>query len=38
MTSIGRTQLETALRALGELLATRGLHCEVVLIADGRLD
>ncbi|MGA2514117.1 MAG: hypothetical protein ABSG37_10920 [Candidatus Limnocylindrales bacterium] len=37
MTSIGRTQLETALRALGELLATRGLHYEVVLIGGGNL-
>ena len=37
MTSIGRTQLETALRALGELLATRGLHYDVVLIGDGNL-
>ena len=37
MTSIGRTQLETALRALGELLASRGLHYEVVLIGGGNL-
>jgi hypothetical protein len=37
VTSIGRTQLETALRALGELLATRGLHYEVVLIGGGNL-
>jgi hypothetical protein len=37
VTSIGRTQLETALRALGELLATRGLHYDVVLIGDGNL-
>jgi hypothetical protein len=37
MTSIGRTQLETALRALGELLDARGLHYEVVLIGGGNL-
>ena len=37
MTSIGRTQLETALRALGELLEARGLHYEVVLIGGGNL-
>ena len=37
MTSIGRTQLEAALRALGELLATRALHYEVVLIGGGNL-
>ena len=37
MTSIGRTQLETALRALGELLVARGLHYEVVLIGGGNL-
>ena len=37
MTSIGRTQLDTALRALGELLAARGLHYEVVLIGGGCL-
>jgi hypothetical protein len=37
MTSIGRTQLETALRALGELLGARGLHYEVVLIGGGNL-
>lgn len=35
--SIGRTQLETALRALGELLEARGLHYEVVLIGGGNL-
>jgi hypothetical protein len=37
MTSIGRTQLETALRALGELLDTRGFHYEVVIIGGGNL-
>ena len=37
MTAIGRTQLDTALRALGELLAARGLHYEVVLIGGGNL-
>ncbi|MGZ8513925.1 MAG: DUF6036 family nucleotidyltransferase [Candidatus Limnocylindrales bacterium] len=37
MTSIGRTQLETALRALGGLLEARGLHYEVVLIGGGNL-
>ncbi len=37
MTSIGRSQLETALRALGELLETRALHYEVVLIGGGNL-
>ena len=37
MTSVGRTQLETALRALGELLEVRGLHYEVVLIGGGNL-
>jgi len=37
MTSIGRTQLETALRALGDLLVVRGLHYEVVLIGGGNL-
>jgi len=37
MTSIGRTQLETALRALGELLEARGLHYQVVLIGGGNL-
>src|SRR5665811_2030909 len=35
--SIGRTQLETALRALGEVLGNRGLHYEVVLIGGGNL-
>jgi hypothetical protein len=37
MTSVGRTQLETALRALGELLEARGLHYEVVLVGGGNL-
>ena len=37
MTSIGRAQLESALRALGELLEVRGLHYEVVLIGGGNL-
>ena len=37
MTSIGRAQLETALRALGELLEARGFHYEVVLIGGGNL-
>ena len=37
MASVGRSQLETAVRALGELLAARGLHYEVVLIGGGNL-
>src|SRR5574337_726201 len=37
MASIGRVQLETALQALGELLAARGLRYEVVLIGGGNL-
>jgi len=37
VTSIGRTQLETALRAPGELLVARGLHYEVVVIGGGNL-
>lgn len=37
MKSIGRTQLETALHALGELLQARGVHYEVVLIGGGNL-
>ena len=37
MTSVGRIQLETALRAVGELLDARGLHYEVVLIGGGNL-
>jgi hypothetical protein len=35
--SIGQVQLETALRALGELLAARSLHYEVVFIGGGSL-
>ncbi len=37
MTSVGRTQLEAALRALGETLEARGLQYEVVLIGGGNL-
>lgn len=37
MDTIGRTQLETALAALGELLAARGLHYELVLVGGGNL-
>lgn len=37
MQSIGRTQLELALQALGELLESRGQHYEVVLIGGGNL-
>lgn len=37
MDKIGRAQLETALAALGELLAARGLHYEVVLVGGGNL-
>ena len=37
MDAIGREQLETALAALGELLAARGLHYEVVLVGGGNL-
>ena len=37
MTPVGRTQLEMALRALGELIEARGLHYEVVLIGGGNL-
>lgn len=37
MTSVGRAQLETALRALGELVEARGLRYEVVLIGGGNL-
>ncbi len=37
MDTFGRTQLETALAALGELLATRGLHYELVLVGGGNL-
>lgn len=37
MDKIGRAQLETALAALGELLAARRLHYEVVLVGGGNL-
>jgi len=37
MKAIGRAQLETALAALGELLAARGLYYEVVLVGGGNL-
>jgi hypothetical protein len=37
MTSIGRSQLETPVAALGELLEARGYHYEVVLIGGGNL-
>lgn len=37
MEFIGRTQLESVLTALGELLESRGLHYEVVLIGGGNL-
>ena len=37
MASVGRAQLEQALRALGELLEARGVHYEVVLIGGGNL-
>lgn len=37
MDKIGRAQLETALAALGELLAARGLHYELVLVGGGNL-
>jgi hypothetical protein len=37
MTSIGQTELGTALRALGELLESRGLHYEVVIVGGGNL-
>ena len=37
MMSIGQSQLDTALRALGELLAARGFHYEVVVIGGGNL-
>ena len=37
MDMIGRAQLETALGALGELLAARGQHYEVVLVGGGNL-
>lgn len=37
MNTIGRAQLEIALTALGELLAARELHYEVVLVGGGNL-
>ena len=37
MESIGQTQLEAVLTALGELLGARGLHYEVVVIGGGNL-
>lgn len=37
MDTIGRAQLETALAALGELLAARSLHYDVVLVGGGNL-
>lgn len=37
MNVIGRTQLEGALTALGELLGARGAHYEVVLVGGGNL-
>ena len=37
MTSIGRSQMDSALQALGELLGSRGLHYEVVVIGGGNL-
>ncbi len=37
MASIGQAQLETALQALGDLLAARGLHYEVVVVGGGNL-
>jgi hypothetical protein len=37
MDTIGRTQLEVALTALGDLLAARGFHYEVVLVGGGNL-
>lgn len=37
MNMIGRAQLEIALTALGELLAARELHYEVVLVGGGNL-
>ena len=35
--TIGRTQLETALTARGELLVARGLHYQVILVGGGNL-
>jgi hypothetical protein len=37
METVGRAQLEAALAALGELLAARGAHYEVVLVGGGNL-
>jgi hypothetical protein len=37
MDTIGRAQLETALAALGELLAARGMHYELVIVGGGNL-
>jgi len=37
MPDLGRDQLETAVRALGELLGARGHHYEMVLIGGGNL-
>jgi hypothetical protein len=37
MNMIGKTHLEAALTALGELLMARGLHYEVVLVGGGNL-
>jgi hypothetical protein len=38
MDTIGRIPLETALAALGELLAARGLRYEIVLVGGGNLN
>jgi len=37
MDAIGREQLEAALSALGELLASRGVRYELVLVGGGNL-
>ena len=37
MASVGREQFEAALKALGDLLESRGFHYEVVLIGGGNL-
>jgi len=37
MNTVGRADLEEALAALGELLAARGLHYEVVIVGGGNL-
>jgi hypothetical protein len=37
MDTVGRAELEQALTALGELLAVRGLHYEVVVVGGGNL-